>query len=315
MPNNAETLPRSAMPAQGQDSQPVVFSLYTKKKRPSDLLLKIAIYGAAVITVVILAGILIYILANGLPAISWDFLTSTFSQSSETERGILPMLINTLYIVLITLLIATPIGICSAIYLTQYAKQGRLVKTIRFTTEVLSGIPSIIFGVFGYSVFCILFRLNTSILAGCLTMTICILPTIVRTTEESLLAVPSSYKEGAMALGAGKLRVVLGIVLPCAMPGVLTSVILAMGRIVGESAALLYTAGLSYYMPKEGVEGAIQHITESGRTLTLHLYQTAMESTRPDSFQIAFATAAVLLVLIFVLNLLAAAISKVLKKG
>ena len=128
MPNNAETLPRSAMPAQGQDSQPVVFSLYTKKKRPSDLLLKIAIYGAAVITVVILAGILIYILANGLPAISWDFLTSTFSQSSETERGILPMLINTLYIVLITLLIATPIGICSAIYLTQYAKQGRLVK-------------------------------------------------------------------------------------------------------------------------------------------------------------------------------------------
>ena len=144
---------------------------------------------------------------------------------------------------LITLLIATPIGICSAIYLTQYAKQGRLVKTIRFTTEVLSGIPSIIFGLFGYSVFCILFRLNTSILAGCLTMTICILPTIVRHTEESLLAVPSSYKEGAMALGAGKLRVVLGIVLPCAMPGVLTSVILAMGRIVGESAALLYTAG------------------------------------------------------------------------
>lgn len=290
-------------------------SLYRKRRSPSDLILKILIYAAAAVTVVTLAGILLYILVNGLPYVSWKFLSTPYSPSNEEMRGILPMIINTLYIVAITLLIATPVGISSAIYLTQYARQGRLVKTIRFTTEVLSGIPSIIFGLFGYSVFCILFRLNTSILAGSLTMTLCILPTIVRTTEESLLAVPAAYKEGAMALGAGKLRVVLGIVLPCAMPGVLTAVILAMGRIVGESAALLYTSGLAYYMPKPGVEGAFNQILQSGRTLTLHLYTTAMESTSPDSFQIAFATASVLLLLVFLLNLLAGLLSRALKKG
>ena len=145
-----------------------------------------------------------------------------------------------------------------------------------------------------------MFRMGTSILAGCLTMTLCILPTIVRTTEESLLAVPGSYKEGAMALGAGKLRVILGIVLPCAVPGILTAVILAMGRIVGESAALLYTSGMSYNMPKD----FFGQIMNSGRTLTLHLYQTAMQATSDDAFHIAFATAAVLLVIVFLLNLL-----------
>ena len=189
-------------------------SLYQKKRRPSDLLLKIAINGAALLTVIVLAGIILYILINGLPYISWEFLSTSYSESPSGAKGILPMIINTLYIVAITLLIATPIGISSAIYLTQYAKQGRLVRAIRFTTEILSGIPSILFGLFGYTVFCVMFRMGTSILAGCLTMTLCILPTIVRTTEESLLAVPGSYKEGAMALGAGKLRVILGIVLP-----------------------------------------------------------------------------------------------------
>jgi len=156
-----------------------------------------------------------------------------------------------------------------------------------------------------------MFRMGTSILAGCLTMTLCILPTIVRTTEESLLAVPGSYKEGAMALGAGKLRVILGIVLPCAVPGILTAVILAMGRIVGESAALLYTSGMSYNMPKD----FFGQIMNSGRTLTLHLYQTAMQATSDDAFHIAFATAAVLLVIVFLLNLLAGLVSKTLKKG
>ena len=242
-----------------------------------------------------LAGIILYILINGLPYISWEFLSTSYSESPSGAKGILPMIINTLYIVVITLLIATPIGISSAIYLTQYAKQGRLVRAIRFTTEILSGIPSILFGLFGYTVFCVMFRMGTSILAGCLTMTLCILPTIVRTTEESLLAVPGSYKEGAMALGAGKLRVILGIVLPCAVPGILTAVILAMGRIVGESAALLYTSGMSYNMPKD----FFGQIMNSGRTLTLHLYQTAMQATSDDAFHIAFATAAVLLVIVF----------------
>ena len=286
-------------------------SLYQKKRRPSDLLLKIAINGAALLTVIVLAGIILYILINGLPYISWEFLSTSYSESPSGAKGILPMIINTLYIVAITLLIATPIGISSAIYLTQYAKQGRLVRAIRFTTEILSGIPSILFGLFGYTVFCVMFRMGTSILAGCLTMTICILPTIVRTTEESLLAVPESYKEGALALGAGKTRVVLGMVLPCAMPGILTAVILGMGRIVGESAALLFTSGIATNMP----DGVLSHVMSSGRTLTLHLYQTATEATDPAAFQIAYATAAVLLILVFILNRLAGLLSRVLRKG
>ncbi|MBW7571738.1 phosphate ABC transporter permease PstA [Caproiciproducens faecalis] len=286
-------------------------SLYGKRKRPFDTFLKVLINTAAAVTVVVLLGIILYILFNGISYISWKFISTAYSETNDALKGILPMIINTMYIVVITLLISAPIGISSAIYLTQYAKQGRLVRAIRFTTEILSGIPSIIFGLFGYTVFCILFRLQTSILAGCLTMTLCILPTIIRTTEESLLSVPSSYKEGAMALGAGKLRVVMGIVLPCAMPGVLTAVILAMGRIVGESAALLFTSGLSYNMPK----GFLKQIFSSGRTLTLHLYQTAREATSPDAMHIAFATASVLLILVFLLNRLAGLLSRALRKG
>jgi phosphate transport system permease protein len=286
-------------------------SLYGKKKRTSDTVLKTLINAAAAITVITLLGIICYILVNGLPYISWKFISTPYSETKAELKGILPMIINTMYIVVITLLISAPIGISSAIYLTQYAKQGKLVKAIRFTTEVLSGIPSIIFGLFGYTVFCIMLRLQTSILAGCLTMSICILPTIIRTTEESLLAVPGPYKEGAMALGAGKLRVVMGIVLPCAMPGVLTAVILAMGRIVGESAALLFTSGLAYNMPK----GFLNQIFASGRTLTLHLYQTAREASSPDAMHIAYATAAVLLILVFLLNRLAGLLSRMLKKG
>lgn len=285
-------------------------SLYCKHKHVSDSVLKTLIYLAAAVTVVVLVGILGYILVNGVPYITWKFISTPYSEMNPELKGILPMIINTLYIVVITLLISAPIGISSAIYLTQYAKQGRLVRAIRFTTEVLSGIPSIIFGLFGYTVFCVLFRLQVSILAGCLTMTLCILPTIIRTTEESLIAVPSSFKEGALALGAGKLRVILGIVLPCAMPGVLTAVILAVGRIVGESAALLFTSGIGYHMPKD----FFRQILTSGRTLTLHLYQTAREASTPDAMNIAFATAAVLLILVFLLNCLTRLVTKVLQK-
>ena len=286
-------------------------SLYRKTRRPGDKALAFCIYLAAALTVCILVGIIGYILVKGVPHISWSFLSTSFSALDEGRNGILPMIINTLYIVVITLLIVTPIGIASAIYLTQYARQGKLVKTIRFTTEVLSGVPSIVFGLFGYTVFCVMMGMGYSILAGCLTMTICILPTIVRTTEESLLAVPESYKEGALALGAGKTRVVLGMVLPCAMPGILTAVILGMGRIVGESAALLFTSGIATNMP----DGVLSHVMSSGRTLTLHLYQTATEATDPAAFQIAYATAAVLLILVFILTRLAGLLSRVLRKG
>ncbi len=290
-------------------------SLYAKRRRPADTALKFLIYFAAAVTVTIVVGIILYILIEGIPHITWKFLSTSYSALDTSRQGILPMILNTLYIVILTLLISVPVGICSAIYLTQYARRGRLVRTIDFTTEVLSGIPSIIFGLFGYTVFCVLFRLQTSILAGSLTMAICILPTIIRTTEESLLSVPSSYKEGAMALGAGKLHVIGGIVLPCAMPGVLTGVILAVGRIVGESAALLFTSGLGFNMPNGGFAGAMTHIMESGRTLTLHLYTTAMDSTGPNTLNAAFATAAVLLIMVFLLNRLAGLLSKTLRKG
>ncbi|HIW74786.1 MAG TPA: phosphate ABC transporter permease PstA [Firmicutes bacterium] len=282
-------------------------SLHRSRRRTKDRVLAGLIYLCAALTVCVLVGLIAYILVQGVPHISWDFLSTAFSARDESLKGILPMIINTLYIVVITLLIVTPVGISAAIYLTQYARQGKLVKAIRFTTEVLSGVPSIIFGLFGYTVFCVMLGMGVSILAGCLTMTICILPTIIRTTEESLLAVPDSYKEGALALGAGKLRVVLGIVLPCAMPGVLTALILGMGRIVGESAALIFTSGMAYDMPKE----FFGHILQSGRTLTLHLYQTASQATDPNAFHIAYATASVLLILVFLLNRLASLLSRV----
>lgn len=285
-------------------------SLYRKNLNRSDIVLKGLIYLSVVITLVTLMGILLYILVKGVPHISWKLISTPYSEINENMRGILPMIINTLYIVIITIFISAPIGISSAIYLTQYAKQGRLVKYIRFTTEVLAGIPSIIFGLFGYTIFCTRFNLGTSIIAGSLTMSICILPIIVRTTEESLVSVPYSYKEGAIALGSGKLKVILGLVLPCAMPGILTAIILSMGRIVGESAALLYTSGMAYNMPKS----IIRHASNSGRTLTLHLYQNAKQATTEDAFSIAFATAAVLLILIFILNMLANIFSRYLKK-
>lgn len=286
-------------------------SLHRSRRRVKDRVLAGLIYLCAAVTVCVLVGLIAYILIHGVPYISWDFLSTSYSARDKSLQGILPMIINTLYIVVITLLIVTPVGLSAAIYLTQYAKQGRLVKAIRFTTEVLSGVPSIIFGLFGYTVFCVMLGMGVSILAGCLTMSICILPTIIRTTEESLLAVPDSYKEGALALGAGKLRVVLGIVLPCAMPGVLTALILGMGRIVGESAALIFTSGMAYDMPKE----FFGHILQSGRTLTLHLYQMASQATDPDAFHIAYATASVLLILVFLLNRLASLLSRVFDKS
>lgn len=286
-------------------------SLHRRKRRLGDRILAGLIYLSTGITVFILIGLIGYILIKGIPHISWKFLSTAYTARDVNQQGVLPMIINTLYIVVITLLIVTPVGLSAAIYLTQYAKQGRLVKAIRFTTEVLSGVPSVLFGLFGYTVFCVMFGFGVSILAGCLTMTICILPIIVRTTEESLLAVPDSYKEGALALGASKLRVVLGMVLPCAMPGILTAIILGMGRIVGESAALMFTSGMAYDMPSD----VFDHIMNSGRTLTLHLYQMASQAASTDAFDIAYATASVLLILVFILNRLASLLSHLLDKN
>ncbi len=283
--------------------------------KKADVILGSLIWISAGITVAVLILILGYILINGLPNMTLHFLTSTYSASKNGDKGILPMIINTLYIVLLSLILATPIGVFSAIYLTQYARQGRLVKAIRFATEVLTGIPSVIFGLFGYALFVVLFGFKLSVLSGSLTMMICILPTIVRTTEEALLSVPAAYREGGLALGAGKLRVTMGIVLPCAMPGVLTGIILAMGRIVGETAALLFTVGVSgNAMPKgDNVFDALfGHIFEQGNTLALHLYNSAMNGKDPVS--VPFATAAALMILVFGLNRLAGVAAKRLRK-
>jgi len=285
------------------------------RNKKKDIVLGSLIWVSAAITVAVLVGVIGYILVNGLPHMTWDFLTTTYSAAKSGGKGILPMIINTLYVIVISLLLGTPVGIGSAIYLTQYAKQGRLVRAIRFATEVLSGIPSILFGLFGYAVFVVLFQLKLSIISGSLTMMICILPTIVRTTEEALLAVPSSYKEGAMALGTGKLRVTMGIILPCAMHGVLTGIILAMGRIVGETAALLFTVGVSgNAMPKgDNIFGALfGHVFEQGNTLALHLYNSAMNGKDPVS--VPFATASALLIMVFALNRLAGFLSRRFKK-
>lgn len=285
------------------------------RNKKKDIFLGSLIWTSAAMTVAVLIGVLGYILINGLPHMTWNFLTTTYSAAKNGSKGILPMIINTLYVIIVSLLLGTPVGIGSAIYLTQYAKQGRLVRAIRFATEVLSGIPSILFGLFGYAVFVVLFQLKLSLISGSLTMMICILPTIVRTTEEALLAVPSSYKEGAMALGTGKLRVTMGIILPCAMPGVLTGIILAMGRIVGETAALLFTVGVSgNAMPKGGnfFDALFGHVFEQGNTLALHLYNSAMNGKDPVS--VPFATASALLIMVFALNRLAGFVSRRFKK-
>ncbi len=272
-------------------------SLHRRPVRIKDGLLMAAIWLSALLVVAVLLLILGFVLINGIPHISWRFLTEPYFESTD-QKGILPMIINTLYLVFLTLMIATPIGISTAIFLTQYARQGRIVRIIRFATETLAGIPSIIFGLFGFALFVSFFHFGYSILAGALTLAIMVLPTMIRTTEEALLAVPKQYKEGALALGSGRLRVIFGIILPCAMPGILTAIILSMGRIVGESAALMFTAGLVPNMP----QGFFSQILASGRSLTLHLYQLAM---RGESLDQTFATGAVLLIIVFSLNRLA----------
>lgn len=285
-------------------------SIYSKIKHPKDILVYALIYSSAAITVFTLSTIILYILINGVPYISWSFLTTPYSETNKALQGILPIIINTLYVVIITLIISLPIGISSAIYLTQYAPKGPILDLVRFASDVLSGIPSIIYGLFGYVVFCNMFRLGASILAGSLTMAMCILPMIINTTEESLKAVPKSYSEAALALGSGRFKIIMRIILPCAIRGIITSVILSIGRIVGESAALLYTSGMAYNMPKN----ILSPIFSSGRTLTLHLYQISKQASTQNAYQIAFATASVLLILIFILNMLSNLISKKIRK-
>ena len=224
-------------------------SIYQKRTRIGDNILKVLIYLAAGVAIALLVGIMGYVFVRGLPQVSWQLL-STVQSSLKGTFGILGNIINTIYIIVITLIIAAPIGIGSAIYLNEYAKPGKLVRTIEFTTEILSGIPSIIFGLFGMVFFGMTLKLGYSVLTGSFTLTLMVLPLITRNTQEALKTVPDSYRSGALGIGATKWYMIRTILLPSAAPGILTGVILSIGRIVGESAALLFTAGSGFQLPK-----------------------------------------------------------------
>ncbi len=279
-------------------------SLTIKRKRISDTVLRILIYVSAFFSVLLLIGIIGYVFFKGIRTVNWSFLTSVTSSLKGTV-GIAGNIVNTLYIIVITLLIATPLGIGSAIYLNEYAKPGRLVRAIEFTTETLSGIPSIIFGLFGMVFFGNALGLGYSVLTGALTLTLMILPLITRNTQEALKTVPDSYRSGALAMGAAKWYMIRTILLPSAMPGIITGIILAIGRIVGESAALLFTAGSGYLLPKAGM-GLIDKIMQSGGTLTIQLYLSMSKA----QYDVAFGIAAVLLIIVLGINFLTKYLAK-----
>jgi len=262
---------------------------------------RILMWLAAGITAALTLFLLGYVLIKGLPNISWELLSTKPSYLRGTV-GILPDILNTLYIILTTLLFVLPLGVGAAIYLTEYAANKRLVGMIEYAAETLSGIPSIIYGLFGSLFFCQFMDLDKSLLAGSLTLVIMNLPTIMRTTQESLKTVPQSYREGAFGLGAGKWRVIRTVVLPNCVEGVITGCILSVGRIVGESAALLFTAGFAH-----ALNGFFEGLFSSGSTLTVALYVYATED---GNFEVAFAIAAILMILTLLINLSATLIGK-----
>lgn len=267
-------------------------------RRKTDLITRGLIYLCAMISVWILIGILGYVFVRGIGSVSISFLIKEMSSLNHTV-GIAGNILNTLYIIIITLLFAAPIGIGSAIYLNEYAKPGKLVRAIEFTTETLSGIPSIIFGLFGMIFFGTVLHLSYSILTGCFTMTLMVLPLITRNTQEALKAVPDSYRIGALGMGAEKWYMIRTILLPAAMPGIITGIILAVGRIVGESAALLFTAGSGYMLPKT-MSALGAKLFQPGGTMTVQMYL----SMQKGQYDIAFGIAVVLLVMVLLINFL-----------
>lgn len=271
------------------------------KKHPMSLVQRALVYASAGIVFGVLLALIVYILVMGVP----NLKLSLFSWNYNSENlSMLPAIINTLTMIALTLLMAVPFGIGAAIYLVEYAKRGsRLVKLVRLTAETLSGIPSIVYGLFGYLMFVLACGMDNSMLAGALTLAIMVLPTILRTTEEALQAVPDSYREGSFGLGAGKLRTVMRIVLPAAVPGIFSGIVLAIGRVVGETAALIYTAGT--------VTGVADGLLGSGRTLAVHLYCLLNEGLYTKE---AYATAVILLVFVIGINALSSAIAKRLAK-
>ena len=251
------------------------------------------IYGLMVLALGGVLAILGYIVFYILSSAS-GFLDISFIFRSASEGGILPMVVTTVYVVIVSVCIALPVGIMSAIFLNEYSGNSAVIKLLRLAIETLAGIPSIIYGLFGLLMFCRVLGFGQSIIAGSFTLSIMILPVIIRTAEESLKSIPDSFREGSYALGATKFQTIFHVVLPSALPGIVTAVILAIGRVVGESAPVLLTVGLTKNIPRT--------IFESGRTLTIHLYYLTNEALSPEDFGIAFATAAVLVILVVIIN-------------
>ena len=276
--------------------------LTSYKNAPGSFVLAFLVMLSAFLTFAVLLFLIAYILIHGIPYISTDLFALEYNSDNVS---LLPALVNTVIMTLLSLAIAVPFGIFSAIFLVEYAKKGnKFVEIIRLTTETLSGIPSIVYGLFGLLFFVTALGWGLSLVAGACTLTIMSLPLIMRTTEEALKSVPDSYREGSFGLGAGKLRTIFRIVLPSAIPGILAGVILAIGRIVGETAALMYTSGTVAQIPK--------NVMGSGRTLALHMYVLANEGLHTDK---AYATAVVLLILVICINVLSGKIAKKLTKG
>ena len=276
--------------------------LISYKNAPGSAVLALLVLLSAFLTFAVLLFLIAYILINGIPYISGDLFALEYNSDNVS---LFPALVNTVAMTLLSLIIAVPLGIFSAIFLVEYAKRGnRFIGVIRLTTETLSGIPSIVYGLFGMLFFVTTLKWGLSLLAGAFTMAIMILPLVMRTTEEALKSVPDSFREGSFGLGAGKLRTIFRIVLPSAVPGILAGVILAIGRIVGETAALMYTSGTVAQIPK--------NVLGSGRTLALHMYVLANEGLHTDK---AYATAVILLILVIGINMLSGVIAKKITKG
>lgn len=275
--------------------------MLSKKRKAYIVTMKAAMYLSTGLTAALVIFLVAYVFIKGIPHISWELLSTKPSYISG-RIGILPDILNTLYIVLATLIFVIPLGVGAAIYLTEYAKNKKLVGMIEYAAETLSGIPSIIYGLVGMLFFCQFLGFKTSLLAGSLTLVIMNLPTVMRTTQESLKTVPQSYRDGAFGLGAGKWRVIRTVVLPGCVDGVITGCILSIGRILGESAALLFTAGFAH-----ALNGIFEGLTSPGASLTVALYVYAKEQ---GEFGVAFAIAAILMILTLLINLSATLVSK-----
>ena len=274
-------------------------------RKIKDFSIRMLIYICAAFSVILVIGIIIYVLMKGLSVVNWSFLTSVTSVLKGTV-GIAGNIVNTILIIFISMVIATPIGVGGAIYLNEYAKPGKVVTLIEYATETLSGIPSIIFGLFGMMFFGEKLGLGYSLLTGSLTLIIMVLPLITRNTQEALKTVPNTYRNGAIGLGSGKWHMIRTILIPSAMPGIITGAILAIGRIVGESAALLFTAGSAKLLPK-GIDGLFDKPFQSGGTLTIQMYLSA---TSEGDFETAFGIAVVLLIIVLGINLTTKALTK-----